>query len=153
MIRALTTGPANVGARINKATVSALVNRYKTIQHTTLKNKIGHYDSIYAWFSIEDLRIFLQDMEAYPASGVRVYFGAINNPDSPEYHNKLTVAFVCTQQIEGTDCHEELIDDIGDVLPDGYNFGSLCPPECNHCACEGSSIAKDIFLDTPCDMS
>ena len=152
-MKALTNGAESTGQRINRATVLSLVQRYKSIHHTLLSTKGGLYNTVYVWFSIEDLTVFLQDLISCNASGVRVYFGAINNPDNPAYHNKQTVAFVCTQQVDGTDCHVELIDDDDNTVMEAYNFGSLCPPECNHCSCEEISISKEAFYDTPCEMS
>ncbi|HTF06178.1 MAG TPA: hypothetical protein VK826_19240 [Bacteroidia bacterium] len=156
MIKALTNGPVS-GARINRTAALALVSRYKAIQHDTIKNKLGYYDSIYVWFSIDTLRTFLEEMDTlqgHEVSGVRVYFGTMNTPqpEKASYHNKHTVVFVCTEQIEGTSCHVELIDNSEETPEEGYNFGSLCPPECNHCACDELSLAKEVFGETPCDM-
>jgi hypothetical protein len=152
MIRALTPGPDSVGAKINRATALSLIQRYKNILHSALQSKIGLYNTAYVWFSLADLKAFVDEMDEHQADGIRVYFGALNNPDNATLHNKQTVVFVCTKQVPDTDCHEEMIDDVTTTVEDGYDFGSLCPPECNHCSCEQESIAQEVFGDTPCDM-
>jgi hypothetical protein len=152
MIKALTgateTEEKRSGARINRATALSLVQHYKNTQHSILKTA-GLDNTVYAWFSIAALKTFLEDLITCQASGVRVYFGAINAPGTPK-HDKQTVVFVCTSQTENPACHVELIDNDSDTVEDGYDFGSLCPPECNHCACAESSIARDVFGDAPC---
>lgn len=153
MIRALTGGSIANGARINRATALDLINRYMSNQHIALQNQTSRYDSVYVYFSLEQLKAFIEDMYANHADGLRVYFGAINNPSDIRYHLKQTVVFVPTKKIEGTSCHEEFIDNSDVTVAVGYNFGSLCPPECNHCACEEMSLAKEAYGKSPCDKS
>lgn len=78
----------------------------------------------------------------------RIYFGAHDGQEKIngiDVSNKMTLIFVGAKVVG--DCIVEQIDNT--TMP-GYDFGTLCPPQCAVCCEDDNSLASEIYPGQLC---
>jgi len=125
-----------VGKLVNTDHVNSVIRNYKQERWVHNSKRLGKEDSLSAWFSVEELQEFLENVKDHNGDGIRIYFGAYdqNYAEQPLYAGRQTVVLVATKQKET---------DNGDVNKDiyvptengssilAYNSATLCPPFCD----------------------
>jgi hypothetical protein len=124
------------GKFVDARHVNELRENYRTERWMSNSNHLGKPDSLSVWYSLDELKDYLETAAAAGADGVRVYFGAYPStyPDNILLEGRQTIVFVATQQKQSETGKTEN-KDLYVSTPKGpevvaFNFGSLCPPSC-----------------------
>lgn len=133
------------GKFVDARHVNELRENYRKERWVNNSNHLGKPDSLSVWYSLAELKEYLETAEAAGADGIRVYFGAYPStyPENILFEGRQTIAFVATQQKQSTTGKTEN-KDLYVSTPKGpeivaFNFGSLCPPSCP----QGGGTTKD----------
>ncbi|HEU4555838.1 MAG TPA: hypothetical protein VFS25_23540 [Chitinophaga sp.] len=134
------------GKFVDARHVNELRENYRTGRWIENSKHLGKPDSLSVWYSLDELKQYLETAAAAGADGVRVYFGAYPStyPENILHAGRQTIVFVATQQkLSETGKTENK--DLYVSTPKGpevvaFNFGSLCPPTCPG----GGGTTKDL---------
>jgi hypothetical protein len=124
------------GKFVDARHVDELRENYRREKWVNNSKQLGKLDSLSVWYSLAELKEYLEAAESVGADGVRLYFGAYPSsyPDNILLEGRLTVAFVATQQKRSVTGKTEN-KDLYISTPKGpeviaFNFGSICPTSC-----------------------
>jgi hypothetical protein len=124
------------GQFVNDKHVSMLRNNYQEKRWQANSAALGKPDSLSVWYSLEELKHYIETAEAAGADGIRVYFGVYPSsyPDNILLEDRQTIAFVATQQKVNASGKTEN-KDLYVSTPNGaeiiaFNVGYPCPPAC-----------------------
>jgi hypothetical protein len=124
------------GKFVDARHVNELRENYRREKWVNNSNQLGKIDTLSVWYSLAELKEYLEAAEAVGADGVRVYFGAYPKtyPDNILLEGRLTIAFVATQQKRSVTGKTEN-KDLYISTPKGpevmaFNFGNICPTSC-----------------------
>lgn len=138
-----------------RAEAKRMITNYRNLHHAYLQShpNIG-FNTIYVNFELNALINALVSLrDNAHADSCRIYFAAHDAsqpmPDGFDYKNKQTLIFIGTRTVDG--CTEELINDTAGYKL-GYDFGTLCPPQCDNCCINDSSIASEVFGTAYCPV-
>ena len=140
-----------------------IINNFARKASRNSEGKIN--ETLSVWFSIDDVRKLLKNLEAdYSASvavsketatdGVRIYFanyGNLGEIEKPEYKDQNTLVFVSTRAQKGDKNknfdyfgkHPHVSKDIKSIALDPMNKGTLCPPDAG-CDCDEILMAGEL---------
>ncbi|WP_298737699.1 hypothetical protein [uncultured Chitinophaga sp.] len=134
------------GKFVDARHVNELRENYRRERWVNNTNHLGKPDSLSVWYSLPELKEYLEAAEAAGADGIRVYFGVYPStyPDNILLEGRQTVAFVATQQKQ-TETGKTENKDLYVSTPKGpeivaFNIGSPCPPYCPG----GGGTTKDL---------
>jgi hypothetical protein len=124
------------GQFVDNKHVSMLRENYTENRWKANSERLGKPDSLSVWYSLDELKQYIETAEAAGADGIRVYFGVYPSvfPENVLLQDRQTVVFVGTQQkVSGTGKTENK--DLYVSTPKGpeimaFNFGLPCPPAC-----------------------
>ncbi|MBW8685329.1 hypothetical protein [Chitinophaga rhizophila] len=124
------------GQFVDKKHVSMLRENYMENRWRANSERLGKPDSLSVWYSLDELKQYIETAEAAGADGIRVYFGVYPSvfPENILLQDRQTIVFVGTQQkISETGKTENK--DLYVSTPKGpeimaFNFGLPCPPAC-----------------------
>jgi hypothetical protein len=124
------------GQFVNDKHVTMLRNNYQENRWKANSERLGKMDSLSIWYSLEELKQYIETAEAAGANGIRVYFGVYPTsfPENILLEGRQTIVFVATQQkTSGTGKTENK--DLYVSTPKGaeviaFNWGLPCPPGC-----------------------
>ncbi len=124
------------GQFVNDKHVTMLRNNYKENRWNANSERLGKMDSLSVWYSLEELKQYIETAEAAGADGIRVYFGVYPNsfPENILLEGRQTIVFVATQQ-KNSETGKSENKDLYVSTPKGaeivaFNFGYVCPPIC-----------------------
>jgi hypothetical protein len=140
-----------VGKYVDTKHVDEVIRTYKQERWVHNSKRIGKEDSLSAWYSVEELEEFIENIKQHGADGIKFYFGAYpeNNAPIPEYAGRQTIVMVATKSketLEGTKHKDVYVTKDGTSTIMGYNMPSLCPPICGSYSTQGKSDFTDIGL-------
>ena len=131
------------GSRISESVAQQLIGTYKAEEGWTPDKTRA------VWFSSADIADIASLINESGGDGIRIYFGKypattdIPGTPDPAYKGKVTLVFIPTVAGEGGS-HQDLFPPVagpGAAAADGgqgYNHGSLCPPNCSTTPTSGS---------------
>jgi hypothetical protein len=125
-----------VGKYVNTKHVDSLLKTYKKERWIHNSNRIGKADSLSVWYSVEELKEFLETAQNNGADGIKMYFGAYTKESAKDevYEDRQTIVLVATKtkQTESGDSIDKSVyvktEKGVEIL--AYNIGKLCPPYC-----------------------
>jgi hypothetical protein len=124
------------GKFVNDKHVTMLRDNYKENRWKANSERLGKMDSLSVWYSLEELKQYIETAETAGADGIRVYFGVYPSsfPENILLEDRQTIVFVATQQKSGETGKTEN-KDLYVSTPQGaeivaFNFGLPCPPAC-----------------------
>ena len=124
------------GQFVNDKHVTMLRNNYKENRWKANSERLGKMDSLSVWYSLDELKEYIQTAEAAGADGIRVYFGVYPSsfPENILLEDRQTIVFVATQQ-KTSETGKTENKDLYVSTPTGaeivaFNFGLPCPPAC-----------------------
>lgn len=124
------------GKFVDNKHVSMLRENYRENRWRANSERLGKPDSLSVWYSLDELKQYIETAEAAGADGIRVYFGVYPSvfPENILLQDRQTIVFVGTQQkVSETGKTENK--DLYVSTPNGpeimaFNFGLPCPPAC-----------------------
>lgn len=124
------------GQFVNDKHVTMLKNNYRENRWKANSERLGKMDSLSVWYSLDELKHYIETAEAAGADGIRVYWGVYPSsfPENILLEDRQTIVFVATQQkVSETGKTENK--DLYVSTPNGaeivaFNFGYICPPAC-----------------------
>jgi len=124
------------GQFVDNKHVSMLRENYVENRWRANSERLGKPDSLSVWYSLDELKQYIETAEAAGADGIRVYFGVYPSvfPENILLQDRQTIVFVGTQQkVSETGKTENK--DLYVSTPKGpeimaFNFGLPCPPAC-----------------------
>ena len=124
------------GQFVNDKHVTMLRDNYKENRWKANSERLGKMDSLSVWYSLDELKEYIQTAEAAGADGIRVYFGVYPSsfPENILLEDRQTIVFVATQQ-KTSETGKTENKDLYVSTPKGaeivaFNFGLPCPPAC-----------------------
>jgi hypothetical protein len=137
-----------VGQYVDTDHVDEVIRTYKQERWVHNSKRIGKEDSLSAWYSVEELEEFIDNIKQHGADGIKFYFAAYpeNHAPKPEYAGRQTIVMVATKSketLEGLKHKDVYITKDGTSTIMGYNMPNLCPPYCQ----SFSSQAKSDFTN------
>ncbi|TWW01946.1 hypothetical protein [Chitinophaga pinensis] len=124
------------GQFVDNKHVSMLRENYRENRWRANSERLGKADSLSVWYSLDELKQYIQTAEAAGADGIRVYFGVYPSvfPDNILLQDRQTIVFVGTQQKQSETGKTEN-KDLYISTPKGpeiiaFNYGLPCPPGC-----------------------
>ncbi|RFM34152.1 hypothetical protein [Chitinophaga silvisoli] len=124
------------GQFVNDKHVTMLRNNYKETRWKANSERLGKLDSLSVWYSLAELKHYIETAEAAGADGIRVYFGVYPSsyPENILLEDRQTIAFVATQQ-KVSESGKTENKDLYVSTPNGaeivaFNIGYPCPPAC-----------------------
>ncbi|ACU64219.1 hypothetical protein [Chitinophaga pinensis] len=124
------------GQFVDNKHVSMLRENYRENRWRANSERLGKPDSLSVWYSLDELKQYIETAEAAGADGIRVYFGAYPSvfPENVLLEDRQTIAFVATQQ-KASQTGKTENKDMYVSTPNGpeiiaFNFGLPCPPYC-----------------------
>lgn len=124
------------GQFVNDKHVSMLRENYKENRWKANSERLGKLDSLSVWYSLDELKEYIETAEAAGADGIRVYFGVYPSsfPENILLEDRQTIVFVATQQ-KSSETGKTENKDLYVSTPQGaeivaFNFGLPCPPAC-----------------------
>ncbi|MFT3911056.1 MAG: hypothetical protein QM737_16675 [Ferruginibacter sp.] len=137
---------------ISKEVKESRVNNYLTDKYPLLINAQKEQDTERTetksiWYSKEHLETWLNELAIMDADGMRIYFGAYNEEESP-VAGQLCLLMVLTRETEtghadivyedepvfeerlNASPNFRTITDIDNKVPKQFNYGAPCPPIC-----------------------
>lgn len=130
------TKTMKAGQFVDNKHVTMLRENYKRNRWVANSERLGKPDSLSVWYSLDELKQYIETAEAAGADGIRVYFGVYPSvfPENILLQDRQTVVFVATQQKTSQTGKTES-KDLYVSTPDGpeiigFNFGLPCPPYC-----------------------
>ncbi|KAA2240404.1 hypothetical protein F0L74_30075 [Chitinophaga agrisoli] len=136
------------GKFVDARHVNELRENYRTERWVENSNHLGKPDSLSVWYSLDELKEYLETAAAAGADGVRVYFGAYPStyPENILLEGRQTVVFVATQQKQSdtgkTENKDLYVSTRKGPEVIAFNFGSICPPNCG----SNGGKEKNIFF-------
>jgi hypothetical protein len=126
-----------VGKYVSTEHVDKVISTYKRERWVHNSKRIGKEDSLSAWYSVEEMEAYLENVKTSGANGVRIYFAAYpeNYTDVPEYAGRQSLVMVATKTKvleSGRLAHKEIYtaNENGNPQILAYNAPYLCPPFC-----------------------
>ncbi len=126
-----------VGKYVNTEHVDTVIGTYKRERWAHNSKRMGKEDSLSAWYSVEEMEAYLENIKTNGANGVRIYFAAYPEDYTavPEYAGRQTLVMVATKtkMLEsGRLAHKEIYTSNENGTPQilAYNAPMLCPPFC-----------------------
>jgi len=127
--------------RITSAEAKKLNQDFVKTRSKAIKKAIGKNDALSSWFSIDELKNFISDVEkegkdkGITVNGIRVYFGAYPKEDKDKKKDNMSTVFLVptkpyagSMQKDGVDEGDEGGNDIEEL--GGVNKGSQgIPPD------------------------
>ncbi len=124
-----------VGRYVNTKHVDSLLRTYKKERWIHNSKHIGKADSLSVWYSVEELKEFLETAERNGADGIKMYFGTYSKESAKDemYEDRQTIVLVATKnkETENGNVDKSIYIQSGnktEIL--AYNIGKLCPPYC-----------------------
>ncbi|GAA3923278.1 hypothetical protein GO495_02565 [Chitinophaga oryziterrae] len=124
------------GQFVNDKHVTMLRDNYKENRWKANSERLGKMDSLSVWYSLEELKQYIETAETAGADGIRVYFGVYPSsfPENILLEDRQTIVFVATQQKTSQTGKTEN-KDLYVSTPKGaeiiaFNYGLPCPPAC-----------------------
>jgi hypothetical protein len=124
------------GQFVNNKHVTMLRDNYKENRWKANSERLGKMDSLSIWYSLEELKQYIETAETAGADGIRVYFGVYPSsfPENILLEDRQTIVFVATQQ-KTSETGKSENKDLYVSTPKGaeiiaFNFGLPCPPYC-----------------------
>lgn len=124
------------GQFVDNKHVSMLRENYRENRWRANSERLGKPDSLSVWYSLDELKQYIETAEAAGADGIRVYFGAYPSvfPENVLLQDRQTIAFVATQQKSSqtgkTENKDMYVSTPGGPEIIAFNFGLPCPPYC-----------------------
>jgi len=128
-----------------------------TIDSTGKRVVVETSDTRAVWFSLEQLRAFVKNLETEKGDGVRFYFAtydksypAVAGVPKPEYWGHNTLVLVSTKKVTLGDkvIHQDYFTPTDGFKPKGFilgnppeNRGEMCPPPV-HCDSVGAALIE-----------
>lgn len=124
------------GQFVDNKHVTMLRENYKQNRWMANSERLGKPDSLSVWYSLDELKQYIETAEAAGADGIRVYFGVYPSvfPENILLQDRQTMVFVATQQ-KSSETGKTENKDMYVSTPNGpeivaFNFGLPCPPAC-----------------------
>jgi hypothetical protein len=124
------------GRFVNDKHVQMLRENYKTNRWAANSERLGKMDSLSVWYSLDELKQYIETAEEAGADGIRVYFGVYPStfPENILLEDRQTIVFVATQQ-KTSETGKTENKDMYISTPKGaeivaFNLGLPCPPAC-----------------------
>jgi len=118
--------------------VDTLIREYKQSRWVPNSDRIGKPDSLSAWYSIEDIEMFLASAKENGGDGIKFYYAAYPEDFAPrpEYASRQTLVMVATKskvsEMGAIANKDVYITKNGQIkLLHGLVPPGLCPPLCN----------------------
>ncbi|ASZ14548.1 hypothetical protein KTO58_01085 [Chitinophaga pendula] len=145
---------SKAGQFVNAEHVNTLRQNYRDSRWVQNSRIIGKSDSLSVWYSLNELRHFLDTASAAGADGIKVYFGVYPSDykENVLLQDRQTVVFVATQQ-KTSESGKSENKDLYVSTKQGpeivaYNLGSACPPFCR--PTETFGLPPEVFMkDVP----
>jgi hypothetical protein len=124
----------NAGKYASKMVADNLIRAYKQERWAENSDRLGKTDSLSAWFSVEEIEAFLDNVKSNGGNGVRIHFGVM-----PEGYGKTealnglqTIVMVGNRSKDGSyETSKELfVDNNGTPDVVAYYSTIVCPPFC-----------------------
>lgn len=125
-----------VGRFVNTKHVDSLLKTYKKERWIHNSNRIGKADSLSVWYSVEELKEFLESAQQNGADGIKMYFGTYSKDTAKDegYEDRQTIVLVATknkQNEDGNSVEKNIYVKSGNKVEIlAYNVGRICPPYC-----------------------
>jgi hypothetical protein len=124
------------GQFVNNKHVTMLRNNYQENRWKANSERLGKMDSLSIWYSLEELKQYIETAEAAGADGIRLYFGVYPSsfPENILLEGRQTMVFVATQQ-KTSETGKTENKDLYVSTPKGpeviaFNWALPCPPGC-----------------------
>lgn len=124
------------GKFVDNKHVSMLRENYVQNRWKANSERLGKPDSLSVWYSLDELKQYIETAEAAGADGIRVYFGVYPSvfPENILLQDRQTMVFVATQQ-KTSETGKTENKDLYISTPNGaeivaFNYGLPCPPAC-----------------------
>lgn len=132
----LTKTTKKAGQYVDSKHVESLQSNYKKQRWIHNTERLGKADSLSAWYSIEELKGFIEDAEASGADGIKMFYG-VYSADTAHDEKVIglqTVVLVATKtkELENGNSVDKNIFVDRDGKPEilAFNVARLCPPFC-----------------------
>jgi hypothetical protein len=140
-----------VGEYVDTKHVDEVIRTYKQERWVHNSKRIGKEDSLSAWYSVEELEDYIQNIKQHGADGIKFYFAAYpeDNAPKPEYAGRQTIVLVATKSKEteeGTKHKDVYTTKDGSTSILGYNLPSICPPMCGGFISQGNPEFLNVGL-------
>jgi len=133
----LTKTTKKAGQYVDSKHVESLQSNYKKQRWIQNTERLGKADSLSAWYSIEELKSFIEDDHQKGADGIKMYFGVYTADTAPDEKvvGLQTIVLVAskTKELDNGDTVDKSIyvDKSGKPEILAFNAARLCPPYCN----------------------
>ncbi|SFD09681.1 hypothetical protein SAMN05518672_101453 [Chitinophaga sp. CF118] len=124
------------GRFVNDKHVTMLRDNYRENRWKANSERLGKMDSLSVWYSLDELKEYIETAKTAGADGIRVYFGVYPSsfPENILLEDRQTIVFVATQQKTSKTGKTES-KDLYVSTPKGpeiiaFNWALPCPPGC-----------------------